>query len=133
MKGSERSRALDEALQQLGQVLENLQAGVLVNAEGLAIAAYPKTKQASATDPLRAAQVAAVTAALAGAAERSLERLDQGRMGRLLLESETGTLLNFPAGQAMLALLVAPEANLGQALFAAQKTAAEIAIILASD
>ncbi|MCE2472453.1 MAG: hypothetical protein J4G18_11260 [Anaerolineae bacterium] len=55
----------------------------------------------------------------------------QGDMGRLVLEGEGGTLLNCPAGDVTLALVIEPGASMGHVLFAAQKAAAEIESILA--
>ncbi len=130
----DRTRALDESLRRLGLVAEGVKTCVVVSDDGLPIATYPyDARNSSGADPLNAAAVAAVAARLAGLAERSLDRLAQGDMGRLLLEGEQGTLLTCPAGDATLALLIEPDANMGHAIFAAQKAAAEIASILARD
>lgn len=132
MNQRDRSRALDDSLRRLGMVVEGVKTCVVVNIDGLPLAAFPEDKQAAnPNDPLNAAQVAAVSARLAGLAERTLDRLAQGDMGRLLLEGESGTLLNCPAGDVTLALLVEPGASMGHVLFAAQKAAAEIESILA--
>ena len=134
MKQRNRTRAVDESLRRLSLVAEGVKTCVVVSADGLAIAAYPQEAlNSSQSDPLNAAEVAAVSARLAGLAERSLDRLAQGRMGRLLLEGEQGTLLSCPAGDVTLALLVEPGASMGHVLFAAQKAAAEIGSILARD
>lgn len=130
--GEDRGSALEETLRRLGMVVEGVKTGVVVNDDGFALAAFPNDSQGnSGVSPLRAAHVAAVSAALAAMAERSLDRLAQGDMGRLLLEGEAGTLLSCPAGEATLALLVERDANMGHVLFAAQKAAAEIEAILA--
>ena len=132
MKQVDRSRALDESLRRLGMVVEGVKTCVVVNIDGLPLAAFPNDEQNSnSSDPLSAAEVAAVSARLAGLAERTLDRLAQGDMGRLLLEGESGTLLNCPAGDVTLALVVEPGASMGHVLFAAQKAAAEIESILA--
>ncbi len=126
------SGALQEALRRLDLVVEGVKTSVVVSDEGFAIAAYPGRDDGNpSADPLNAAQVAAVSATLAALAERSLDRLAQGDMGRLLLEGEAGTLLSCPAGDVTLALLVEKEASMAHVLFAAQKTAAEINAILA--
>lgn len=132
MKQQERIRALDESMRRLGMIAEGVKTCVVVSADGLPIAAYsPGARSGSKSDPLSAAELAAVSARLAGLAERSLGRLAQGHMGRLLLEAENGSLLSCPAGAASLALLVEPDASMGHVLFAAQKAAAEIEAILA--
>ena len=134
MKQRDRSRAVDESLRRLGMVVEGVKTCVVVSDDGLPIASFsPAGHNNSQTDPLDAAQVAAVAARLAGLAERSLDRLAQGDMGRLLLEGEHGTLLSCPAGDVTLALLVERGASMGHVLFAAQKAAAEIASTLARD
>ena len=119
-------------MRRLALVVEGVKTCVLVNHDGLAIAAYPDgTGGDPADSPVSAAQVAAVSAALSGMAERTLERLAQGGMGRLLLEGKTGALLSCPAGQAILTIVVEPDASMAHVLFAAQKAAAEVESILA--
>ncbi len=134
MKQRNRSRAVDVTLRRLGMVAEGVKTCVVVSDDGLPIASFLRAGlNNSQSETLDAAQVAAVSARLAGLAERSLERLAQGDMGRLLLEGENGTLLSCPAGDVTLALLVEPGASMGHVLFAAQKAADEIASILAHD
>lgn len=132
MARENRSGALEAALRQLSMVVEGVKASAIVSDEGFAIAAYPGDADTSASDGrLKAAQLAAVSASLAALGERSLDRLAQGEMGRLLLEGEAGSLLSCPAGDVTLALIVEKDASMGHVLFAAQKTAAEIDAILA--
>lgn len=132
MARENRSGALEAALRRLSMVVEGVKASVIVSDEGFAIAAYPDDAEISASGGrLNAAQLAAVSAALAALADRSLDRLAQGEMGRLLLEGEAGALLSCPAGNVTLALLVEKDASMAHVLFAAQKTAAEIDAILA--
>ena len=132
MNQRDRKQALDESLRRLGLVAEGVRACVVVSDDGFPIAAFaadPASERAD--DSLSAAQVAAVSARLTGQAERTLDRLAQGDMGRLLLEGADGSLLNCPAGDVTLALVIAPGASMGHVLFAAQKAAAEIESILA--
>ena len=132
MARTERGDALEAALRRLGMIVDGVTASVVVSEDGLALAAYPDTEDGSGRDGMvNPAQVAAVSATLAALAERSLDRLAQGELGRLLLEGEAGTLLSCPAGDVILALLVEKEASMGHVLFAAQKAAAEIEAILA--
>ena len=132
MARDNRSGALQASLRRLCLVVDGINTSVIVSDEGFAIAAYPGDDGVSARhDPPKAAQVAAVTATLAALAERSLDRLAQGDMGRLLLEGEAGTLLSFPAGDVTLALLVERDSSMAHVFFAAQKAAAEIDAILA--
>lgn len=132
MNQRDRSQALDESLRRLALVVDGVKTCVLVNDDGFPIAAFPAGgATGSADDPLGAAQVAAVSARLTGQAERTLDRLAQGEMGRLVLEGAGGTLLNCPAGDVTLALVIEKGASMGHVLFAAQKAAAEIESILA--
>ena len=131
MARENRSGALEAALSRLGMVVEGVKASVVVSDEGFAIAAYPDDSETSASDGrLNAAHLAAVSATLGALGERSLDRLSQGEMGRMLLEGEAGALLSLPAGDVTLALMVEKDASMGHVLFAAQKTAVEIEAIL---
>ena len=131
MARENRSGALQQSLRRLCLVVDGINTSVIVSDEGFAIAAYPGADGSARDDTPQAAQVAAVTATLAALAERSLDRLAQGDLGRLLLEGEAGTLLSFPAGDVTLALLVERDASMAHVFFAAQKAAAEINAILA--
>lgn len=132
MASGDRDSALAEALRRLCLVVDGVKTCVIVSEDGFALAAYPDGEDESARDgALNAAAVAAVAATLAALAERSLDRLAQGEMGRLLLEGEAGALLSCPAGDVTLALLVEKEASMGHVLFATQKAAIEIESILA--
>lgn len=132
MNQRDRSDLLDESLRRLGLVAEGVVTCVVVQDDGFPIAAYPASgSPEDESDPLCAAQVAAAAARLTGQAERALGRLAQGDMGRLVLEGERGTLLNCPAGDVTLALVIKKGASMGHVMFAAQKAAAEIESILA--
>lgn len=134
MDQRERSQALADSLRRLGTVAEGVHTCVIIGLDGLAITAFPDGSDAkSVSDRQYAVEVAAVAARLVGMAERCLDRLAQGEIGRLILEGERGTLLICPAGQVTLALIVEPRASLGHVLFAAQKAADEIAAIFEND
>ncbi len=129
MERVDRRRALQETLSRLGMIVDGVQACAIVDRDGFALATHPAGGDgASVAD---GAQVAAAAAMLTGSAERALDRLAQGRMSRLLLEGEEGSLLSCPAGPVTLAVVIAPGASLGHVLFAAQKAAAEVDSILA--
>ena len=114
MARENRSGALEAALRRLSMVVEGVKASAIVSDEGFAIAAYPAVAETSASDNwLNHSQLAAVSAALAALGERSLDRLAQGEMGRLVLEGEAGAFLSCPAGDVTLALLVEKEASMG--------------------
>ncbi len=138
MTSEDRSHALENILQRLCLVLGQVERCVIVSEEGLPVASYPLDAEVNGAGQMpermnENAELAGLAAALAGAGERAMQRLAQGKAGRLVLEGESGTMLSLPVGEVSLAVLVASDANLAQVLFAAQKAAEEIAALLATD
>lgn len=126
-----RSEALEEKLRVLHTVVEGVKATVIVNNDGLLVAAYPPEDEDDPhANPTSSPQVAAMSATLIGLAERTLRRLAQGDLERLLMEGQEGVMVVYPAGRASLAVLVQNDAKLAHVLFAAKKAAAEVAEIL---
>ncbi len=131
MAVTDRSDSLDATLRRLCLVVEEITACVVVDGDGFVLAAYPADDKNIAPPPaVDARELAALAATLAGMGERTMDRLAQGKIGRLVLEGEAGTLLTCPVGSAALAVLVTAHANLAHVLFAAQKAAAEIESVL---
>jgi predicted regulator of Ras-like GTPase activity (Roadblock/LC7/MglB family) len=126
-----RSEALEEKLRILHSVVDGVKATVIVNNDGLLVAAFPPGDEDDPhNNPTSSPQVAAMSATLIGLAERTLRRLAQGDLERLLMEGEEGVMVVYPAGRASLAVLVENDANLAHVLFAAKKAASEVAEIL---
>ncbi len=126
-----RSEALEEKLRILHSVVEGVKATVIVNNDGLLVAAFPAGDEDDPhNNPTSSPQVAAMSATLISLAERTLRRLAQGDLERLLMEGEEGVMVVYPAGRASLAVLVENDAKLAHILFAAKKAAAEVAEIL---
>ncbi len=126
-----RSEALEEKLRTLHSVVEGVKATVIVNNDGLLVAAFPPEDEDDPNaNPTSSPQVAAMSATLIGLAERTLRRLAQGDLERLLMEGEEGVMVVYPAGRASLAVLVENDAKLAHVLFATKKAAAEVAEIL---
>ena len=73
-----------------------------------------------------------MAATLIGLAERTLGRLEQGDLERLLMEGEEGVMVVYPAGRATLAVLVGKEQKLGPVLYGTKRTAQDVAEILQS-
>ena len=71
-----------------------------------------------------------MSATLIGLAERTLGRLQQGELERLLMEGEDGVMVVYPAGRASLAVLCEKDARLAYILGATKKAASEVAAIL---
>ena len=126
-----RSDALEEKLKMLHTYVEGVKATVIVNVDGLLVAAYPPGDEENPHEnPTSSPQVAAMSATLIGLAERTLKRLAQGELERLLMEGESGVMVVYPAGRASLAVLVDKHARIARVLVAAKKAAAEIEEIL---
>jgi len=127
-----KSDRIDEALHRLHLAVEGIKASVVVNRDGLLVAAYPPGDNDSIISPTSIPQVAAMSATLAGLAERTLDRLDQGDLERLMMEGEEGIMVVYPAGRAMLAVLVDKKAQMSRVLVGARKAAQDVAIVLDS-
>ncbi len=126
-----RSDALENRLKLLHSMTEGITATVVVNVDGLLVAAYPAGDEENPHEnPTSSPQVAAMSATLIGLAERTLRRLEQGEFKRLMMEGENGVMVVYPSGRASLAVLVENDAELARVLFAAKKAAADIAEIL---
>lgn len=126
-----REERLENALKILHSAVEGIKATVIVNIDGLLVAAYPPGDEENPHEnPTSSPQVAAMSATLIGLAERTLGRLAQGDLERLLMEGEEGVMVVYPAGRASLAVLVEKNARLSHVLFATKKAAADVAQIL---
>lgn len=126
-----REEVINEALRKLHFVVQGVKASVVVNRDGLLVASYPAGDEGDVlSNPTSSPQVAAMSATLIGLAERTLGRLAQGEMERLLIEGEHGTMVVYPAGRATLAVLLDKDQKIGPLLYAASRTAKEIADVL---
>ena len=128
-----RSEILERTLKTLHIAADGIKASVIVNTDGLLVAAYPPGDDDNPhQNPTSSPQVAAMSATLIGLAERTLGRLAQGDLERLLMEGEEGVMVVYPAGRASLAVLAEKGARLSQILFATRKAAAQVADVLGS-
>src|SRR5690606_28465435 len=126
-----RSEILERILKTLHIAVDGVKASVIVNSDGLLVSSFPPGNEENPHEnPTSSPQVAAMSATLIGLAERTLGRLAQGELQRLLMEGEEGVMVVYPAGRASLAVLVEKEARLAHVLFAAQKAAEEVKEIL---
>jgi predicted regulator of Ras-like GTPase activity (Roadblock/LC7/MglB family) len=81
--------------------------------------------------PTSSPQVAAMAATLIALGERTLSRLAQGQMLRLLIEGNDGGMVVVPANsRASVAVMVGREAKMGLVLYALQQSAKKISDIL---
>jgi predicted regulator of Ras-like GTPase activity (Roadblock/LC7/MglB family) len=126
-----RQELIDETLRRLHIAVEGIKASVVVNRDGLLVASYPPGDDSDPlANPTSSPQVAAMAATLIGLAERTLGRLEQGELERLLMEGEEGVMVVYPAGRATLAVLVDKEQKLGPVLYAAARTSKDVANVL---
>ncbi|HXV97622.1 MAG TPA: roadblock/LC7 domain-containing protein [Anaerolineae bacterium] len=123
---------LEEALKELCSKLEGVQGAVIVSIEGFVVAAYtPHESEIDEEGPTSSPQVAAMAATLIALGERTLSRLAQGEMIRLLVEGNDGGMLVVPANRrASVAVMVGKEAKMGLVLYALQQSAGKISSIL---
>lgn len=125
------SDKLESALRALHTVVDGIKASVIVNNDGLLVSSFPPGDEDNPHEnPTSSPQVAAMSATLIGLAERTLGRLAQGDLERLLMEGEEGVMVVYPAGRASLAVLVGKDARLAHVLFAAKRAASEVQEIL---
>ena len=126
-----RSQTLERTLRTLHTAVPGIIASVIVNIDGLLVSAYPPGNEENFQEnPTSSPQVAAMAATLIGLAERTLGRLEQGEMERLLIEGEEGVMVVYPAGRAALAVLVAKDVKLGNVLYATFRARNDVMKIL---
>jgi predicted regulator of Ras-like GTPase activity (Roadblock/LC7/MglB family) len=126
-----RSETLERTLRTLHTAVDGVKSSVVVNVDGLLVAAFPPGNEDNPhLNPTSSPQVAAMSATLIGLAERTLGRLAQGEMQRLLIEGEQGVIVVYPAGRASLAVLAEKDARLSHVLYAAKRAAADVEQIL---
>ncbi|MDX2138979.1 MAG: roadblock/LC7 domain-containing protein [Chloroflexota bacterium] len=131
MAQESRSAKLENTLQTLHVAVDGVRASVIVNIDGLLVAAFPPSDDENPhQNPTSSPQVAAMSATLVGLAVKTLGRLAQGNLERLMMEGEEGVLVIFPAGRASLAVLAEKDARLSHILYAAKRAAAEVETIL---
>ena len=121
-----RSEQINRILRTMHKTVEEIKASVVVNIDGLLVEAYPPNEDDTDND-----QVAAMTATLIGLGEKTLERLGQGDVERLLLEGEEGVMVVYPSGtRAALAVLIGKAAKLGMAMYAVKRAAEDVAEVI---
>ena len=109
-----RSEALWQILRDLRESQEGIQAAVILSVEGLLVEGYPSDDtEDSHINPTSSPQVAAMASVMAGLSRRTLDRLAQGDLERLLVQGEEGVLVIYPCGRNFLALLVEKDVRLG--------------------
>jgi hypothetical protein len=128
-----RTDLLEDALREVCDRLDGVQGAVIVSIEGFVVAAYAphEDDMEDEESPTSSPQVAAMAATLIALGERTLARLAQGEMLRLLVEGNDGGMLVVPANKrASIAAMVSKEAKMGLVLYALQQSTKKISDIL---
>jgi len=129
-----RSDALRKSLADLHKGSPGLVGSAVITNDGLVIALYPPGWDRDIQDPTGGENVAAMAAVVVGTAERTMTRLAQGNLERVLMEGEEGTMVVLPiTHDSALASLVTKKAKLGLTLMALRKTADTIREILSTN
>ncbi|MFQ5578906.1 MAG: roadblock/LC7 domain-containing protein [Anaerolineae bacterium] len=127
-----RTDLLEATLARLCSQLGNVQGAVIVSIEGFVVTSHsPVNADSNGEETVNSPQVAAMAATLIALGERTLARLAQGELSRLLLEGSEGAMLVVPASKrAAVALMVHNNAKMGLSLYALRNAAKEIGAIL---
>jgi predicted regulator of Ras-like GTPase activity (Roadblock/LC7/MglB family) len=127
-----RTDLLQDALADLCDSLDGVRAAVIVSIEGFVVASHPPGRESFAEDEsANSSQVAAMAATLVALAERTLSRLDQGDIERMLVEGRYGVMIVIPvSNDAAIAALLEKGSKLGVALYSGQFAAQRIRNIL---
>ena len=109
-----RSEVLGDILKTIKDGHQGIQSAVILSVEGLLVEGYTyDNRHDSHINPTSSPQVAAMASVMAGLSRRTLDRLAQGDLERLLVQGEDGVLLIYPCGRNFLAVLVEKNTRLG--------------------
>jgi predicted regulator of Ras-like GTPase activity (Roadblock/LC7/MglB family) len=123
---------LQSALAELCNSLEGVRAAVIVSIEGFVVASHPPGDESFVEEgSANSSQVAAMAATLVALAQRTMSRLDQGDIDRMLVEARNGIMIVVPVtDNAAIAILLEKGAKLGVAFYTGQFAAQRIRSIL---
>lgn len=128
-----RSESLLRSLAELHHSTPEIRGSAVITHDGLVIASYPPGWDADIHAPTGGENVAAMAAVVVTQAERTMARLEQGELERVVVEGERGTVGIFPVtSDIALALLIAKDVKLGLVLLNAGQAAGQIRTILAN-
>ncbi|HLE28825.1 MAG TPA: roadblock/LC7 domain-containing protein [Anaerolineales bacterium] len=126
-----RSDLLRRTLANLHREAPGVRGSAVITSDGFVIAVFPPGWDSDIQDPTGGENVAAMSAVVVGQAERTMGRLAQGELERVLMEGEKGSVAVFPiTDDSALALLIEKDAKMGLTLHAARKAAQELRAIL---
>lgn len=114
---------LENILKSLDEIGDTLGSSI-ISSDGLSIAS--NLKEDSDIEV-----IAAMTAAMHGAAETAVSELKQGKLRQIIVDAEHGKIITISAGEnAILVILAKPQINLGLALLELGKASGKISDIL---
>jgi predicted regulator of Ras-like GTPase activity (Roadblock/LC7/MglB family) len=119
--------------EQLFENVTGLQEAVIVTNDGLVVAAYPSINEnKNANDDVGSSHwVAALAAEIIDQSRRAFGELSQGKVNRILIDGESGSMVVCPAGDhASLAVMLDNNAKLGLAMFQIVQVAEHVGSLL---
>ena len=126
-----RSDVLRRTLATLHRTAPDVRGSAIITMDGLVITLFPPGWDSNIQDPTGGENVAAISAVVVGQAEKTMKRLAQGELERILMEGENGTIAVFPiTADSALAMLIKKDAKLGLTLHAARHAADDLRDIL---
>ena len=118
---SERIERMNAALRDLRSGMQEIEAAVLISADAMALAS-------DISDEADEEMIGALSASVLGMGERAARDLRRGELEQVYIKGDQGYLLLLQCGpDALLSLLVRPEAKLGVVFMEGKRTAEELA------
>jgi predicted regulator of Ras-like GTPase activity (Roadblock/LC7/MglB family) len=109
-----------KSLDDIGDVLGS----AIISSDGLSISS-------NLNEDADAETLAAMTAAMHGAAETAMSELKQGKLRQIIIDAEHGKLVTISAGEnAILVVLAKPQINIGLALLELGRASGKISDVL---
>jgi len=120
----DKNRELEAVLHELEKSVSGIEAGVIVDTQGLPISS-------AMPEHVNEGVIAAMTATILSVSENALKELGKGNINKILVEGNDGSLILMNAGQnAILAVLIRQQSNLGLIFFVMRRAAKKIARLL---
>lgn len=118
---SDRIEKMSSILRELRSNLQDIEAAVLISSDAMALAS-------DISGEADEEMIGALSASVLGMGERAARDLNRGSLEQVIIKGENGYLLLVHCGpDALLSMLVRPEAKLGVVFMEARRTAEELA------
>ena len=129
-----RSDLLRRSLASLHRAAPDIRGSAVITNDGFIIAAYPPGWDENIHDPMGGENVAATAAVVSSTIERTLNRLAQGEIERVLMEGANGSIGILPiTPDSTLAVLIEKNAKLGLTLQASRQAVVDLRAVLKKD